>query len=126
MEELASHGYVVFSVAHPGGSSGLLYPDGSAVPYDQDWRDAVLGAVGAPDPEGRHSPDVGKRYEAAVAWQFRLAPENWASSPDSPRIPAEIGVPGWAGRGLPLHLDRVLDTGTGRGVTPTASRTDGC
>ena len=66
MEDLASHGYVVFSVAHPGGSSGVLFPDGMAVTYDQDWRDAVLGAVGAPDPEGRHSPDVGKRYEAAT------------------------------------------------------------
>lgn len=66
MEDLASHGYVVFSVAHPGGSSGVLFPDGMAVTYDQDWRDAVLGAVGAPDPEGRNSPDVGKRYEAAT------------------------------------------------------------
>ena len=66
MEDLASHGYVVFSVAHPGGSSGVLFPDGMAVTHDQDWRDAVLGAVGAPDPEGRNSPDVGMRYEAAT------------------------------------------------------------
>ena len=66
MEDLASHGSVVFSVAHPGGSSGVLFPDGMAVTHDQDWRDAVLGAVGAPDPEGRNSPDVGMRYEAAT------------------------------------------------------------
>ncbi len=66
MEDLASHGYVVFSVAHPGGSSGVLFPDGKSVSYDQDWRDAVMGAAAAPDPEGRNSPEVGKRHGAVV------------------------------------------------------------
>ena len=59
MEDLASHGYVVFSVGHPGGSSGVLFPDGTAVTYDQDWRDAVMGAAAVPDPDGRYSPTSG-------------------------------------------------------------------
>ena len=66
MEDLASHGYIVFSVGHPGGSSGVLFPDGTAVTYDQDWRDAVMGAAAVPDPDGRYSPDVGKRYGAVT------------------------------------------------------------
>lgn len=66
MEDLASHGYVVFSVAHPGGSSGVLFPDGTTVTYDQDWRDAVMGAAAAPDPDGRYSPEVGKRHGAVT------------------------------------------------------------
>ena len=65
MEELASHGYLVFGVTHPGGASGVLYPNGNSVRYDDDYQAAIL-ALFAPD-EGLHSTDVGVRYEARAA-----------------------------------------------------------
>ena len=42
MEELASHGYVVFSVGSPGGASGVLYPNGDSVSVDPDFIEAVF------------------------------------------------------------------------------------
>lgn len=66
MEDLASHGYLCFSVSHPGGSSGVVYPNGDEVAYDPVYRDAILSLVANPDPEGRGSKDIGNRYKAAL------------------------------------------------------------
>ncbi len=39
MEELASHGYVVFSISHTYESVVTIYPDGRVVPYDRvSWK----------------------------------------------------------------------------------------
>ncbi|MBV7340130.1 hypothetical protein KFU94_70380 [Chloroflexi bacterium TSY] len=64
MEELSSHGYLVFSLTHPGGSSGILYPNGDAVQYDRDYHAAVLGAMSTIEPDGLHSSAIAKRYAA--------------------------------------------------------------
>lgn len=66
MEDLASHGYLCFSVSHPGGSSGVIYPNGDEVAYDPVYRDAILSLVANPDPEGRGSKEIEKRYKAAL------------------------------------------------------------
>ncbi len=48
LEELASHGYVVFSIAHPHEALAVVFPDGRVVarspdlifsPFDRTWRD---------------------------------------------------------------------------------------
>ena len=38
MEELASHGFIVFSLGHPFESAGLLFPDGHLRPGDLAQR----------------------------------------------------------------------------------------
>ncbi|MBV8932825.1 MAG: hypothetical protein JOZ47_21210 [Kutzneria sp.] len=43
MEELASRGYVVWSIAHPGEAGGVAYPDGTLVRYDEAFHAAALG-----------------------------------------------------------------------------------
>jgi hypothetical protein len=49
MEELASHGYVVFSIAHPYEAALVEYPDGRRTPFSEDRYQAVIrnGAVRA-------------------------------------------------------------------------------
>lgn len=42
MEELASRGYVVFSVAHPGEAAWTVFPDGRVIPYDTAPMKAML------------------------------------------------------------------------------------
>ncbi len=42
MEELASHGYVVFSVAHTYEAALVEYPDGRLAPYSEDRYQAVI------------------------------------------------------------------------------------
>ena len=61
MEEFASHGYAAFSVTHPGGSSGIQYPNGDAVRYDDLFLYQVLASL-TPDPEGLSSTNITTRY----------------------------------------------------------------
>ena len=68
MEELASHGYLVFSLTHPGGSSGILYPNGDAIQYDADYHMAVLGAISADESAGLNSREIAKRYDARAKY----------------------------------------------------------
>jgi hypothetical protein len=42
MEELASHGYVVFSIAHPYEAALVEYPDGRLVPFSEERYRAVI------------------------------------------------------------------------------------
>jgi predicted dienelactone hydrolase len=42
MEELASHGYVVFSIAHPYEAALVEYPDGRRAPFSEDRYQAVI------------------------------------------------------------------------------------
>jgi predicted dienelactone hydrolase len=45
MEELASHGYVVFSIAHPYGALVVTYPDGRRVLFSEDRLWAALDVL---------------------------------------------------------------------------------
>jgi len=47
MEELASHGYAVFSIAHPYESIAVAYPDGRVVAVSKTRMDSVGRAMGA-------------------------------------------------------------------------------
>ena len=71
MEEFASQGYVVFSVTHPDGSSGIQYPHGNdndnknlttVVRYDDAFFAQVLASL-TPDPNGLSSVDIQVRYD---------------------------------------------------------------
>ncbi len=64
MEELASHGYLVYSIGHPGQSSGVLYLDGEVDAYDSDFQEGVLAASTAYEPDGIGSDDIAIRYQA--------------------------------------------------------------
>ena len=77
MEDLASHGYAVFSVSHPGGSY-ILYPNGDTLPVDEDFLSAVFG--GAP-PVGLNDPDINVRYEA----KRNIVESNNGTNPYLPR-----------------------------------------
>ncbi|MBZ0277932.1 MAG: hypothetical protein K8I60_17425 [Anaerolineae bacterium] len=62
MEELASHGYIVFSIGHPYAAMGVIYPDGRTVPanptdpnpflpqYPPDFTDIIQGCKAETDP----------------------------------------------------------------------------
>lgn len=47
MQELASHGYAVFSIAHPYESIVVLFPDGRIVPVSRSRMDSLGRAMGA-------------------------------------------------------------------------------
>ncbi len=71
MEELASHGYVVFSIQHTYDSSATVFPDGMVEPMDpallemaeetEDARPSQADALGGSDPD--------KRLEGALVFQ---------------------------------------------------------
>ncbi len=58
MEELASQGYVIFSVAHPYESAAIFYPDGRIVDIDQARFKTIASEMGG-------SMDAMKQYIAA-------------------------------------------------------------
>ena len=65
-EEIASQGFMVLSMTHPGDSSGILYPNGDKDQVDGSYlNDVFMGT--AWDPEGLNSFDIAKRYEARKA-----------------------------------------------------------
>lgn len=49
MEELASHGYIIFSIGHPYESTELRYPDGHAVRATEEFMARVEGYSRNPD-----------------------------------------------------------------------------
>ena len=67
MEELASRGYVVFSLSHPGQSGGVLYLNGDVDAYDADFHQAVITASTTYEPDGIFSEDISKRYESRTS-----------------------------------------------------------
>ena len=46
LEDLASHGYIVFAVDHPHDAFCVVFPDGRVVPFDQAQWDAALKQPG--------------------------------------------------------------------------------
>jgi dienelactone hydrolase len=67
MEHLASHGYVVWSVSHPGGSGGVCYPDGTVVTYDESLLQEVLAFGAEPSYPARFTGDVDTRLRLVRA-----------------------------------------------------------
>lgn len=63
MEHLASHGYVVWSVTHPGEASGVRYADGDLVRYDDVFQDTMV----ALDYGEKFTGDVAQRHAATPA-----------------------------------------------------------
>src|SRR5262249_31168870 len=57
LEDLASHGYVVFAIEHPYDASCVVFPDGRAIPFAQEKWEAAL-----------------KKPEGAVAYQIEQIP----------------------------------------------------
>lgn len=63
MEHLASHGYIVWSVTHPGESSGVRYPDGELVQYEDRFQDTFVGLFTQPNYMDKLTGDVARRFE---------------------------------------------------------------
>ncbi|MFI1379604.1 hypothetical protein [Embleya sp. NPDC020886] len=68
MEHLASHGYVVWSVAHPGEACGVRYPNGDTVRYDDVFNETFLGTVADPHYRDKITGDVATRFEVTPAF----------------------------------------------------------
>lgn len=49
MEELASHGFIVFSLGHTYESGAVPFPDGRVIPMSQARMDALLKSAGTPE-----------------------------------------------------------------------------
>ena len=65
MEELASHGYVVVSVAHPGWAAGIMYPNGDTMDIDENFVTAMF--MDADPSDGVNDSDITNRYIARKA-----------------------------------------------------------
>lgn len=63
MEHLASHGYIVWGLTHPGESCGIRYPGGELVRYDDSFAEALAGLATQPNYMDKLTGDVGRRFE---------------------------------------------------------------
>jgi hypothetical protein len=61
MEHLASHGYVVIGLGHPGEAGGLEYPDGSVATFAEDFTAALADLASNPGAMERVTGDVPTR-----------------------------------------------------------------
>lgn len=66
MEELASHGYVVFSIAHPYEAMLVSYPDGRELPYSKERVDVFFA-------QSMESGDEWEAFRTAKDEEARLA-----------------------------------------------------
>ncbi|WP_150462100.1 alpha/beta hydrolase family protein [Nesterenkonia ebinurensis] len=78
MEHLASHGYVVWSVAHPGEASGVRYPDGTTLRHDGTLQDAFVALVGSPSYQEKFMADIGRRHELTSDFHDDRGVGRWA------------------------------------------------
>lgn len=78
MEHLASYGYIVWSVAHPGEASGVRYPDGSMVRYEDIFQDTFVGLVADPTYMDKLTGDVARRLEVTPNFLDENAVGPWA------------------------------------------------
>ncbi|MEQ9462726.1 MAG: hypothetical protein RJQ10_03630 [Haliea sp.] len=83
-EELASHGYLVVSLAHPGSTAALCYPDGSGAVLAEDCLrtiarpgllDLAMGVLGAGSPEERKRATLGWSSDAGM----KALSDTWVS-----------------------------------------------
>jgi dienelactone hydrolase len=63
VEDLASHGYVVLGLGHPGESAALEYPDGHVTTLEEDFTAALAGLASIPNTMGRATGDAATRLE---------------------------------------------------------------
>jgi predicted dienelactone hydrolase len=61
MEHLASHGYVVLGIGHPGESGGIEYPDGSVATVAEDLKAGIAALGLTPEALERITGDVPTR-----------------------------------------------------------------
>jgi len=65
MEHLASHGYLVFSISHPGIASATLHDNGDVIPVLTSVRDGMMAGAADPDYLAAFvSEDISTRFEA--------------------------------------------------------------
>lgn len=64
MEHLASMGYVVLSLTHPGESGGIVHLNGDVVTFDESTRNTIVERASDPSAFDKLSPDIGKRLTA--------------------------------------------------------------
>jgi predicted dienelactone hydrolase len=78
MEHLASHGYVVWSVAHPGEAAGIVYPDGTTTRIDEQFLATLAGLVGEPSYIEAVTGEIAERLTARRTFLDRNPLEPWA------------------------------------------------
>jgi predicted dienelactone hydrolase len=78
MEHLASHGYVVWSVAHPGEACGVHYPDGDLVRGDVRFHESFAGLMTDPRYLDKLTGDVATRLEVTPAFLDDKGMGPWA------------------------------------------------
>jgi hypothetical protein len=64
MEHLASYGYVVWALTHPGESSGVRHLDGELVRWDDDFQSSFLGFFTRPEYQEKLTGDADRRRAA--------------------------------------------------------------
>lgn len=77
MEELASHGYAVYSVQHTYDSSGTVFPNGDIAPIDPDLIKQALesGPASGKVPEATLKGFTSKEFDDRLAGQLQQASE---------------------------------------------------
>jgi dienelactone hydrolase len=64
MQELASQGYAVFAIAHPGFASGVLYSNGDVVKFDEVIANETASEAQSVFDDATNSSDIEIRYDA--------------------------------------------------------------
>jgi predicted dienelactone hydrolase len=121
MEELASHGYVVYSVQHTYESSATVFPDGSVAPTDPALVEETRNS---PEAKGDFSPAMvlgwtGATFDQRLEGQLQYAQE---SLERSERIVAR-SAPTWAADQMFVH-DRLQRGEVPESVAPIAAASD--
>ncbi len=101
MEELASHGYVVYSVQHTYDSSATVFPDGSVAPIDPALVDEMRNSPQAQGktPKSMVQGFTGRTFDDRLEGQMQFARE---SLDKDERIVAH-SAPTWAADQLFVH-----------------------
>ncbi len=100
MEELASHGYVVFSVQHTYDSAATAFPNGDVAPMDPDMLDMATEDARPSQADALAGDTLDKRLEGALVFQeYAVRVKN--------RITAQ-STPVWVADRLFLH-DTLMD-----------------
>ncbi|WP_413098166.1 alpha/beta hydrolase family protein [Streptomyces sp. Inha503] len=78
MEHLASHGYVVWSVAHPGEACGVRFRDSELVRYDDGFKDKFVGLLAEPGYSDKLTGDIARRFEVTPEFLDDRAMGPWS------------------------------------------------
>jgi predicted dienelactone hydrolase len=90
MEELASHGYVIYSVQHSGDASSTVFPDGSVAPMDpglvRHMRESFEKGFPPDLIRAYSTADFSERIDAQLATAERMAAEGNRAAVESPWV----------------------------------------